>query len=347
MDAFRGRTDHQSPAMPIQSLCGSGHPFKTPWLPALLMMVACLTLPCQPSLAETEKTDVPPKPSLLRIGLSENVIDSSVNPDDAIAMAKLWASQVFSGGNTMDHADARLFKDLPSLAAALGARQLDVICISTDDYLTIEKTLAADPVVTYVHGGEVWVEYIVLVNRSSNIQNLAALQGKRIAIATRGQYALTRLWGDTLFLTNGLGRMEGFFSEVREVQKTNQAIIPLFFGQLEAAIVTRSAFEAAVSLNPQLGQRLTVLATSPRLVPEVTCFSRFMSPDMKLRVINQVLTLQDTSAGLQSFTIFKIDRFTRWEPGYADSVRALRKKYADLTTGPAARTHTKIAGGEK
>ena len=346
LDIFGGKLGLGSSATPVRSVSGVWHPSRTPWLPALLMIFACFPLPCWPLLA-ADKTDQPPS-RVVQIGLSENAIEGYVNPEDVIATSKIWVTRVFTGKDTVEYANSVLFRDDTSIVAAIAKQEIDVIGLPTNEFIAIEKNLLANPEITYVHAGEVWVEYVLLVNRSGNLQNLAALRGKHIAITRGGQSAMTRLWGDTLLLSNGLGHMEGFFSEVREVQKPNQAIIPLFFGQLEAALVTRSAFELAVSLNPQIGQHLMVLATSPRLVPEVTCFSKFMDPALKARILSRVLKLQETPGGLQSFTIFKIDRFAPWKPEYADNVRTLLKQYADLTKSQVPRTQTtKISAGDK
>ena len=51
--------------------------------------------------------------------------------------------------------------------------------------------------------------------------------------------------------------------------KPSQAILPVFFKQAEAALVTRATFDTAVELNPQLGAALRTLSRSPQLIPAV------------------------------------------------------------------------------
>ena len=107
------------------------------------------------------------------------------------------------------------------------------------------------------------------------------------------------------------------------MKKASQAILPVFFNQLDAAVVVRSAFDVASDLNPQIDRHLKVLARSPRLVPVVVCLRESMPPFQKSGLISRALRLHETPGGLQTFTVFKMDRIVAWKKDYETNVKNL------------------------
>jgi ABC-type phosphate/phosphonate transport system substrate-binding protein len=298
------------------------------------LLFALLSLVAPVVLGWGARQDRIAEPAVAVLGLSTSVIEADVNPDDALAAAKAWAVTVGKGLALRKTMDARIYRDMPSLIADANGRQLDLIAISTQEYLEGESVLRAEPSLTYVQTGQIEIEYVVIVRQDSGIKSLGDLRAKRIAAPRGGRSSLTLLWLDALLADNGLPSKESFFTEIRGVQKASQAILPVFFKQLDGAIVIRTAFETAVSLNPQLGQQMRKLAISPRIVPLVLCFRSDLPQEDKTAYIQTGLKLHETPGGLQAFNIYRIDRIVRWEPWYADGVRDLIKKQKQAKSIP-------------
>jgi ABC-type phosphate/phosphonate transport system substrate-binding protein len=266
-----------------------------------------------------------------RVAIMAECIEGAVNQDDALANTKVWCETIFANTGFMG-TEAYVLKDAASAVARLNARELDVLGLPTWQYIDFEKSMDADPTLAYMHDGKVTVEYVLIVNKDAGIVDIGALRGKRAILLTNGLSVMTRLWCNSILMKSGVaGEMNSYFKEIKEVQKASQAILPVFFGQKEAGIVTRSAFDAAVTLNPQIGKKVTILAASPPFVPMVTCVRRTLDPASKSRISSKALTLHQTPSGLQTFTLFKIDRFVLWEPGFAETTRALVRQLRDLT----------------
>jgi ABC-type phosphate/phosphonate transport system substrate-binding protein len=287
-----------------------------------------------PLIAQTKTSGaLPSKNVVARIAVMADTIEGAVNQDDALAKTKVWCATIFENTG-FSGTDAIVLKDAASAVAMINANELDVLGIPTYQYLEHEKNINADPAMTYLHDGNVTVEYVLIVTKEMKITDIGALKDKRITLLVHGLNVMTRLWGDFLLMKSGIaGGMDSYFKEVKEVQKSSQAILPVFFGQKESAIVTRSSYDAAVALNPQIGNKVTVLASSPPLVPMVTCIRRTLDPALKSRITTKAITLHQTPSGLQSFTMFKIDRFVLWEPSYADTTRTLMRQMKELTAG--------------
>jgi ABC-type phosphate/phosphonate transport system substrate-binding protein len=280
------------------------------------------------------------------IAILAETIEGAINQDDALAKAKVWCETVFMGTG-FKKTEAQVIKEAASAVAMLNANELDVIGMPTYQYVEFEKSMNADPVLTYVHNGKVAVEYVLVVNNDAKIADLKSLKEKRITLSINGISVMTRLWCDSLLMKTGItGGMESFFKEVKEVQKANQAILPVFFGQKEAAIVTRSALDTAIVLNPQIGNKLKILALSPPFVPMVACIRRSLDPSFKSKITSKALSLHQTASGLQSFTLFKIDQFKLWESSFADSTRILMKQIKDMTANKS-KTEQRLSSGRR
>jgi phosphonate transport system substrate-binding protein len=264
--------------------------------------------------------------SFVNFAISSGVLEADINPDDALAAAKIWAAALGPSVGTWTKSDAKIYRDLPSLVAAVKNGEREIIALSTEEYLSIEGSLRAEPAFTYVQSGQVELEYIIIARQDSGFKTPADLRGKKIVITKGGRNSMVPLWLDALLFDGGLPAKETYFLEIKEVAKASQVILPVFFKQIDAGIVTKSAFDAAVALNPQIGRQLISVATSQKLVPMVTCFSTLIHPERRKLFLEQALKLHENPKGLQSINFFKLDRLVQWEPRYLDAMKDLLKK---------------------
>jgi ABC-type phosphate/phosphonate transport system substrate-binding protein len=264
--------------------------------------------------------------SKIRFGITASVIEADVNPNDALAATRVWADLMGKGTGLWNKSDARIFPDTASVVAAVNAGEADVVALGTQEYLEVEHVLHAIPSFTYVLAGQTDSQYLVLVRNDSGIKTLSDLRNRRLAIPKGGRNTMLPMWLDVLLFENNLGDKDTFFREIKEVQKPSQAILPIFFKQMEAGIVIKSSYETAVALNPQIGQQLKVLAASPKFVMMVTCMRSTLSAEQRDTYTRQALRLHETPSGLQAFNIFKLDRLVIWDPSYANNVRELLRK---------------------
>jgi ABC-type phosphate/phosphonate transport system substrate-binding protein len=262
----------------------------------------------------------------VHFGITTASLEPDVNPNDTLAATSIWAKILGVEAGLWNEAEVRLYQDPSAMMPLIANGELDFVALATDEFLRYQNTLEVDPGFTYIHNGSVELTWIILVPAASPINSAADLKGKRLAVSRAGGGNIPMLWCNSWLAGNGFGTADSFFSEIRNVSKTSQAILPVFFNQLEAALVARSAFEAAVVLNPQLGRQLRVLASSPPIVPRVICFRRSLSQIMKEKTLQRAVKLHETTSGLQSFTVFKMERIVAWQPSYLDGMRALLGK---------------------
>jgi ABC-type phosphate/phosphonate transport system substrate-binding protein len=284
---------------------------------ALLLMI----MPGSISIAQNRQPD-----SVIRFGLTSSLVEADVNLDDALAATKVWAAGMVKGVGIWSSTEAAMFENVASLVAAINRGDTDIVAMGTHEYLDVQDILKAVPTLTYMQGGQVENQYLILVHRDSKFKTITDLRDQRMSRTRAGRSSMVPLWLEVFFCENGIRDCQKFFREIKEVQKPSQVILPVFFKQIECGIVLKSSFDTAVALNPQVGQQIRILASSPKLVMQVTCMRSSMAPDRIDQYVRQALKLHETPSGLQAFSMFRLDRIVPWNSAYLDNVKELIKK---------------------
>jgi ABC-type phosphate/phosphonate transport system substrate-binding protein len=299
---------------------------------ATLSFLIC-TLPCFPPAALTGLAFSPRDDSgysHVRFAVLKSLVDD-VSSIDAKVATKIWADTIGVSRNLWKTATVEISEDATSVLEGVKEGRLDIACVPTVDYLRLKPQLNVVPCLTYEQAGELGVSYLLVVPQSEEIQSLADLRDKRIAVTVKGsQHSQSELWLSVILEHTGTFELDEFFSQVRRVRKPSQAILPAFFGQVQAAVVARSAFETAIELNPQIGQRLTILAESPRFVPIVVLMSRPMWNQAWDKYVGHLDEIIKDPKSLQTFTIYRISRLVRWKPEFAKSTEELLRRRREL-----------------
>jgi phosphonate transport system substrate-binding protein len=274
-----------------------------------------------------------------RIGFSaKNFTD--VNENDAVAALRVWA-QTFARDRGIP-ADPRaiIFRNVDEIAAALTNKTVDCISITTDEYIVLSGQLVADRIVIGVVSDSITVEYVLLVHRDSGIERLSDLRGLTLGQWESSYAALASTWLGTILVQEDLAPSAGFFAKITATPKITKAVLPVFFRQAHACLVTRNGFETMVDLNPQIGQQLKVLASSPPLIPVVFCFRSDYSSPLQQKIMNEITSWHLSPAGRQSLTIFHTDRLEEHPVDVLDGtlqLLATNQRLAAATAGPPRR----------
>lgn len=162
-------------------------------------------------------------------------------------------------------------------------------------------------------------------------------------VNTNDATAALKVWAEAIGARRGLDMdMESrLFLEIVMSSTPSRAVLPVFFGQADVALVTRSAFETMIELNPQVGAQLKVLANSGPLLPLLLAPTRHADPDVMGKVMKAILELQEEPGGDQILMMFKTDKLVRCEASWLESFQALVKEHQALSGKP---THVAVAG---
>jgi ABC-type phosphate/phosphonate transport system substrate-binding protein len=267
---------------------------------------------------------------LLRYGMTEGTIENA-NPNDARAASLLWARGIADAmGGLYSGAEAEVFPTPSAAALAINTGRADVMAISSLEYLSIEKTMKATPSMVWELAGSVMVDYVLLA-RTNGGARLPTVTGKSLAIyAASRPWSLSDVWTDVMLADAGVPDGQKAFSSVKVITKKGHAAMAVYFGQSDFAIESRSAFETAAEMNPQLGKDLMVLARSPQFIPGLVCLNDAMGGDTQKQYVANASHLHEQARYRQAFMVMRVTRLAPWKPQYLESVRAMVARHRAL-----------------
>lgn len=265
---------------------------------------------------------------VIRLGIGPNTW-TGVNENDAEAAIRAWARSILAREGIRADAEVRRFNRPEGLAEAFGAGQLDCAALGTPDFLSIEARVGADSFYAAEREGEIAVRYVLLVRKNGAIHAWRDLRGRRLIIPRTIETCLARAWLDLTCRGLGLGGGIDALCRVREVDKPMHAILPVFFGQADAGLVTSNAFQVAAELNPQLRQRLGVLAVSPPVIPTVFIVNQTAGSSMVPVIERAIPRLPRDPKGRQILALWQCDAIVRRPLSGLEATRDLWRRWKE------------------
>jgi ABC-type phosphate/phosphonate transport system substrate-binding protein len=281
-------------------------------------------------MTENTRAEETRYPDIIRVGYSAKLF-ADVDIRDVQAAMDLWAKELnrMVGVNTFPK--SIIFTDMASMVEAVKQHKVDMLSLSALDYLSVKDKLPLEPTFVASNGVDNRQERVLLVRKDEGITKVAQLKGRVLAVLSRSRDEVSFIWLDVVLAREGIHERVNFFSTIREATKASQAILPVFFHQVDAAIVPRSAFETMIALNPQIGQEIGVLASSKNLLGNIACFHRDLDSGLKKRIIEKAPRLHESPGMGQMFTLLKTDRIVLFQPSYLDSLADLVREHSELT----------------
>lgn len=246
-------------------------------------------------------------PGLFRVGFGSSLF-SEVNENDARAAIKVWGEAIAKGRGIPTDPDPLIFKDASTLSYALEHQVIDAVVITIADYANVQSSARLFPIFTLIAGDHNTEQYLLVVHKDSNIQTVSDLKDCRMLVHLNPRLCLALPWLDTIFSEQELSPASNYVASISTKTKLAQVVLPVFFRQSDACIVGRSGFETMKELNPQVGQKLKVIAASPELVTEVLALRADYQPAFREQLISALLDLHKTPAGQQVLTLFHGDK---------------------------------------
>ena len=299
-------------------------PPRAPGSGPALWLALCLLLAVF-STVRAQETGPPP----FRIGFSSSTF-GEVNQNDALAAVKVWADALAKENDILLDPQPRVFRGVVEVAEALRAKRLDAVSLATDEYWVLSEQLSFDRCILGMQNDRPTQEFVVLVRQKSGIDQLHDLKGHSLALFKGPQMRMAPVWIETLLLQEKLGDLSSFCGRIAPVEKLMQAVLPVFFGKIDACLVTRQGFETMVELNPQVGRDLKVLVTSPSVVPFMFAFRADYTSRGRDQVLAKLSDWHNSPGGKQILTIFQCDRLEERPMSVLSNTLALLENHARL-----------------
>jgi ABC-type phosphate/phosphonate transport system substrate-binding protein len=253
-----------------------------------------------------------------------------VNENDAGAAVRVWAQVLGRDHGIPVDPVVKIFRGTNAIIEVMRSHVIDMITVTTDELWALRKEVAVGSFVYGVKGGKIQEQYVLLVHRDSGIERLADLRGRALVLFQNPRASLAPMWLDTLLAQEGQARLAAHFGQVVQCTKPSRAILPVFFRQSDACLVTRQGFETTVELNPQIGRQLKVLACSPDLVPALFCFRNDYQSPWRNKLLAEIEKMHTTPAGHQVMNLFQCDRISEGPESNLNSAFELLAAYHRL-----------------
>lgn len=272
----------------------------------------------------------------VRVGFSRATI-GAINENDAMAAVQIWAQAFVNEQGIAAKPQPAIFQNLNELRDALINKKVECVNLTTAEYYAMRDLLADDKLIAAIVNKSISEEYVVLVNHRSSFQKLTDLKEKKLRAVQTSRNSLALVWLDTVLAKKGHDHSRNFFDTISLQDKVSDAILPVFFGQTDACIVTRNAFHTMAELNPQIARQLRVVEISPPLVPIVFGFRASFNSSVVEKFMDEIANWHLSAAGRQILTIFQTDNLEKRSPDTLKSAITLlaehKRFFPSLSTG--------------
>ncbi len=197
----------------------------------------------------------------------------------------------------------RYYDDMASLKRDVNAGDIDFFIASAMGVAEVfPPGELRDGVVSYKTVDD---DLLLIVRREAGIRSVKDIVGKRFAMLDTDE--LSKVYLETLLLSalgsTGPDQLGAITLEPRSSKLTHR----LFFGQADVALVYRSGYEAALELNPQIGQKLQVLDayTFKTRSPFIGLFGAHVDDDFREKLIKIILAVGETPRGRQVLQLYQ------------------------------------------
>ena len=309
-----------------RGLCSTVLSLARRWGALSLLPVAAATA-AEPGLA-------PPSPTIemvSHVGISR-VAFTRLNENDAIAAYTILKIQLAKKLGYDLRVEINLFNTPAEFAGAIRERRISYVIAGTWEFLSMGVEDFVDIEFSAVNGDTLAHRWLLLVRRDSGLKTVDDLRGKTATVLYNNMATLGRPWLETRLLEQGLGSPDKFFASCEGVTKPSAAVLPVYFGKVQACIVDEASLNLMVELNPQLSTVLIPLAQSEPLMNGIICFSRagWPSPQARADMRRSIANLEQEPSGQQLLNLFKCSRLVTFEPAHLESVRRLFARHRQL-----------------
>jgi ABC-type phosphate/phosphonate transport system substrate-binding protein len=276
----------------------------------------------------------PPAPAsaktrIMKVGMLEESFWAQNKQDAKLALEVLFRS-LSKKAKEEFLVEVNVFADLPSMIPHLKNGDVDLATIPSNDFVAIKDKALVEPILVGVKDRQVYVKYCLVVRRDGKTRILKELKGKRIAMCVQDAVESPRIWLDTILLKKEGARSKDFFATIKRADNVEKAVLPVYFGQTEACVITRRSFETESEMNPDIGRKLMIIEESPDLITSIICLRYDFDRSLKEKLINTAITIHEDPEGKQVLSIIRMDSIVQYRPDFIKNLVELLKEYNRL-----------------
>ncbi len=290
-----------------------------------LLASACLGLLCLTLNGAQAATNTSPHPVILVGGSLDGLHDTSIT--DAEIGFKLIFNELLAEAD--EHFIIKIYDSTDDLVRDFKSGRIQGLFISSLRFLELSDFVHPRGRYVVQYGPSIKQRYMILVRNDHKGESLSWLRNHKLSLAAG--HSIGKRILDVMLLEQGLPESDRFFSEIEQSKEANTAIIDLFFGKTDAAMIPEHSYELACELNPQISVSLSVLATSEPMIYQAVGM-RHDFPQERLDIIEPyIMQLSPSKRLTHLFETFRINGLHRLDAETLKEVRELNERYRQLT----------------
>jgi ABC-type phosphate/phosphonate transport system substrate-binding protein len=254
-------------------------------------------------------------PKFLHIVFTSAMV-SEMNSNDAAAAVQVFGQQIAKRRKIPIQPHVMICNQFDDLQKLIRNEEADLVALRIDEYLQLESRNQFQLGFIGVRNNSWAEQYVLLTHNANGFHNIADLKGKRLILHSGRRMGLATEWLNILLRDSNLTEASEFFGQIRTSTKISSAVLPAFFKQVEACLVTQSGFETMSEMNPQLGKQLTAIKVSPSLLPSLICVRGNLPLLHKEEIRQALLDLQIEASGQQVLALFSLDKLIPLTPSH-------------------------------
>ncbi|MCG7900247.1 MAG: phosphate/phosphite/phosphonate ABC transporter substrate-binding protein [Candidatus Thiodiazotropha weberae] len=284
----------------------------------LIILLTCL-LTASPDLSATEK------PSPIKLGGTIGALNDRSITDAEIAFQVIFNELLAEANESFS---LKIYKDQNLLFDRFRRGELQGILTGSLHFIELDSLIHNSARYSVQYGDKLKQNYLLLVRHDDNLTSLRQLKEKTLSMGASHQVG--KLFLDVELLQQQLPLSDQFFKEIHIVKGDNTSIIDLYFGKVDAAVVPKFTFETSQTLNPQIKNKIEVLASSEPMIHQVVGL-RHDFPQHRIDNFEpHILTDQPSKRLINVFETFGIERIHRVTEESFKEVKSLQNRYNKL-----------------
>jgi phosphonate transport system substrate-binding protein len=245
-----------------------------------------------------------------------------------------WGEAILKHSGVFVDPKPFIAEDFDDLLAVLMAKRVDAVVLRTTEFLSMPPSVLDNDFIysnRRAHGE--CEQYVVIARDDPRHRDVSDQRGKRLIVWANDRASLALPWLETFLAERRLPPVAEFFGTRSSAEKISTTVLPVFFGQSDVCLVTRSGFEDMVELNPQVGKTLQILDTSPDVVPSFFCFRAGFDSPYRDNIEKAILSLHESTDGAQVLTTFQCEQIVRRPVSTLETSRRIYQAWCDLQRG--------------
>lgn len=198
-----------------------------------------------------------------------------------------------------------IFETSQALFDAFNRGEINAVFASPLEFIQLEDQMGETMIAVNYQNAPIKQSFVVLVRKGDHITDIKQLKNKRLSLAPLQDVA--QLYLNTLLLDHSEPEIPTFFSTTFESKNANIAVMDVFFGKSDVAIVRESELKHAISLNPQVEAQLTVLEKSPAFLSMVGAGKKTIAEKKFREVMFSITGVSKTEAGKKLFKVINAE----------------------------------------